>query len=184
MPNYRRAFVAGGCWFFTVNLLDRRRSLLTDHVPCFTGTSAQEYSRPIGPAKWKNRETSASANSGCTAEYAALIRPTLLSFARVPRVPAKSPGSRRARRCRVHAEAGDHALGGVRQHAVDVAFCDIADVHLDIGQGGALDAVFERITRVGEARGIHHEAIEALVDRAIDAVDRFALDVGVEISSS
>ena len=26
MPNYRRAFVPGGCWFFTVNLLDRRRS--------------------------------------------------------------------------------------------------------------------------------------------------------------
>ena len=32
MPNYRRAFVPGGCWFFTVNLLERRRSLLTDHV--------------------------------------------------------------------------------------------------------------------------------------------------------
>src|SRR5262249_20451526 len=32
MPNYRRAFVPGGCWFFTVNLLDRRRRLLTDHV--------------------------------------------------------------------------------------------------------------------------------------------------------
>jgi len=23
MPNDRRAFVPGGCWFFTVNLLDR-----------------------------------------------------------------------------------------------------------------------------------------------------------------
>src|SRR5438309_2252525 len=32
MPNYRRAFVPGGCWFFTVNLLDRRASLLSDHV--------------------------------------------------------------------------------------------------------------------------------------------------------
>jgi putative transposase len=32
MPNYRRAFVPGGCWFFTVNLLDRRRTLLADHV--------------------------------------------------------------------------------------------------------------------------------------------------------
>jgi putative transposase len=28
MPNYRRAFVPGGCWFFTVNLLERRRTLL------------------------------------------------------------------------------------------------------------------------------------------------------------
>jgi REP-associated tyrosine transposase len=32
MPNYRRAFIPGGCWFFTVNLLDRRRRLLVDHV--------------------------------------------------------------------------------------------------------------------------------------------------------
>jgi putative transposase len=32
MSNYRRAFVPGGCWFFTVNLLERRRSLLVDHV--------------------------------------------------------------------------------------------------------------------------------------------------------
>ena len=32
MPNYRRAFVPGGCWFFTVNLFDRRRRLLTDYI--------------------------------------------------------------------------------------------------------------------------------------------------------
>jgi REP element-mobilizing transposase RayT len=32
MPNYRRAFVPGGCWFFTVNLLDRRHRLLTENI--------------------------------------------------------------------------------------------------------------------------------------------------------
>jgi len=32
MPNYRRAFLPGGCWFFTVNLLDRRKSLLVDQI--------------------------------------------------------------------------------------------------------------------------------------------------------
>jgi putative transposase len=32
MPNYRRVFVPGGCWFFTVNLLDRRSTLLTDQI--------------------------------------------------------------------------------------------------------------------------------------------------------
>ena len=32
MSNYRRNFVAGGCYFFTVNLLERQRSLLTDHI--------------------------------------------------------------------------------------------------------------------------------------------------------
>ena len=32
MPNYRRVWVPGGTYFFTVNLLERRRSLLIDHV--------------------------------------------------------------------------------------------------------------------------------------------------------
>jgi len=32
MPNYRRAFVPGGCWFFTVNLLERLKNLLVDRI--------------------------------------------------------------------------------------------------------------------------------------------------------
>jgi putative transposase len=32
MTNYRRNLVPGGSFFFTVNLLDRRSTLLTDHV--------------------------------------------------------------------------------------------------------------------------------------------------------
>jgi len=32
MPNYRRWRVDGGCYFFTVNLLNRRQSLLVDHI--------------------------------------------------------------------------------------------------------------------------------------------------------
>jgi putative transposase len=32
MPNYRRAWVPGATYFFTVNLLERDRSLLVDHV--------------------------------------------------------------------------------------------------------------------------------------------------------
>ncbi len=32
MPNYRRAFIPGGCWFFTHNLLERGQSLLVDHA--------------------------------------------------------------------------------------------------------------------------------------------------------
>jgi putative transposase len=32
MPNYRRAFVPGGTWFFTVTVLDRRSRLLTDQI--------------------------------------------------------------------------------------------------------------------------------------------------------
>jgi len=45
MPNYRRAFVPGGCWFFTVNLLDRRRRLLTDHVEALRAATRTTQAR-------------------------------------------------------------------------------------------------------------------------------------------
>jgi putative transposase len=32
MPNYRRALIPGGCFFFTVNLLERRQTLLVDEI--------------------------------------------------------------------------------------------------------------------------------------------------------
>ncbi|MEO1152066.1 MAG: transposase [Pseudomonadota bacterium] len=32
MPNYRRIFIPGGTYFFTINLLDRRQSLLTENI--------------------------------------------------------------------------------------------------------------------------------------------------------
>ena len=32
MPNYIRPKTTGGTWFFTVNLLNRNKSLLTDHI--------------------------------------------------------------------------------------------------------------------------------------------------------
>jgi putative transposase len=32
MPNYRRAFISVASWFFTVNLFNRRRSLLVEHI--------------------------------------------------------------------------------------------------------------------------------------------------------
>ena len=32
MPNYRRAHVPGGTFFFTLNLLDRRQCLLVEHI--------------------------------------------------------------------------------------------------------------------------------------------------------
>jgi putative transposase len=32
MSNDRRAIVPGGCFFFTVNLLQRRQTLLVDHI--------------------------------------------------------------------------------------------------------------------------------------------------------
>ena len=35
MPDYHRNRVPGGTYFFTVNLLERRSSLLVDHIDAF-----------------------------------------------------------------------------------------------------------------------------------------------------
>jgi putative transposase len=40
MPNYRRRYVQGGCWFFTVNLLDRRTRLLVEHIDALREATA------------------------------------------------------------------------------------------------------------------------------------------------
>ena len=32
MSDYRRSYIPGGCWFFTVNLQNRRSDLLTRHI--------------------------------------------------------------------------------------------------------------------------------------------------------
>ena len=45
MPNYHRAFAPGGCWFFTVNLLDRRSTLLTDEIDALRDATARTRQR-------------------------------------------------------------------------------------------------------------------------------------------
>jgi putative transposase len=41
MPNYRRLYVPGATYFFTVNLCDRRRRLLTDEIVSFRASWAE-----------------------------------------------------------------------------------------------------------------------------------------------
>jgi len=38
MPNYVRYRIKGGCYFFTVNLLERNKSLLVDHINLLRGS--------------------------------------------------------------------------------------------------------------------------------------------------
>jgi putative transposase len=47
MTNYRRASIAGGTYFFTVNLADRRRTLLTDSIRALR--TAFRYTRERHP---------------------------------------------------------------------------------------------------------------------------------------
>lgn len=45
MPNYRRAFVPGGCWFFTVNLQNRQSRLLTEQIEALRHATRKTRSR-------------------------------------------------------------------------------------------------------------------------------------------
>ncbi|MCC6890842.1 MAG: transposase [Hyphomicrobiales bacterium] len=45
MPNYRRVFVPGGCWFFTVDLLDRTSRLLSDQIEALRTAVAKTRTR-------------------------------------------------------------------------------------------------------------------------------------------
>jgi hypothetical protein len=88
MPNYRRAFVPGGCWFFTVNLLERKRALLVDHIDALRGAVAltrRDYPFEIGAvvvlykgglAEGVTRRIARTSRQSELADYAALIRPT------------------------------------------------------------------------------------------------------------
>jgi hypothetical protein len=80
----------------------------------------------------------------------------------------------------VHSEAGDHALGCIRENAVYVTLGDAADVHLHIRQARTLDTVLQCLPGVGKARRVHDEPVRAIIHRPIDAVDRLTLDIRVE----
>jgi len=59
MPSYRRAFDASGCRFFTVSLLDRRETLLIDHVEVLRDAVA-------GTRRRKNMKTfQVNSDEGC-----------------------------------------------------------------------------------------------------------------------
>ena len=53
MSNYRRARVPGGTYFFTVNLLERRRRLLVEHVDLLRGSfRTTQAARPFVLLAW------------------------------------------------------------------------------------------------------------------------------------
>lgn len=53
MPNYRRVRVPGGTYFFTVNLLERRRTLLVDHFDALRESfQVAHAARPFALLAW------------------------------------------------------------------------------------------------------------------------------------
>ena len=57
MPNYRRARVQGGCWFFTVNLLDRKQRLLVDHIAALWEAKGERGPEFVYLLRWPDEPT-------------------------------------------------------------------------------------------------------------------------------
>ena len=51
---------------------------------------------------------------------------------------------------------------------------------LHVREPGTLDAIFQRISRIGKTCWIHHQPIESLVRATVNLVDRLAFQVCVE----
>ncbi|MGG7750997.1 transposase [Klebsiella aerogenes] len=53
MSNYRRSYIPGGCWFFTVNLQNRHSDLLTRHIDHLRAAIAcAKRKRPLQINSW------------------------------------------------------------------------------------------------------------------------------------
>lgn len=53
MPDYRRYRIPGGCYFFTANLLERKRTLLVDEIELLReAVRAVKRKRPFGIDAW------------------------------------------------------------------------------------------------------------------------------------
>ena len=80
----------------------------------------------------------------------------------------------------VHPEASDHPFRHIGEDADNVALCDTTDVHLHVWQRCSLDAVLQGEARVGKTSRVHHQTVDALISCLINAVNRLALEIGVE----
>ena len=86
MPNYRRAYIPGGTWFFTVNLLQRRgNDLLVREIDLLRRTVRRvRKNHPFHIDAWVvlpehlhcALTLPSGANAGNSSDYATLIGPT------------------------------------------------------------------------------------------------------------
>ena len=80
----------------------------------------------------------------------------------------------------IHAKACNHAHGNFRKHAMDISLRHIGNMDLYVGEPCALDAIFQRISGIGEACRIHHQPIESLVRATVNSVDCLAFHICIE----
>ena len=80
----------------------------------------------------------------------------------------------------IHAKACNYANRNFREHAMDISLRHIGNMDLYVREPRALDAIFQRISGIGEACWIHHQPIESLVRATVNSVDCLAFHICIE----
>src|SRR6266705_2886974 len=116
MPNYRRAFVPGGCRFFTVNLLDRGSSLLTDEIDVL-----YQRQRSLTHRGFQNvcrRDSLVSSDSAREGEMPAGVAITREDYtaAELRRAAARTDDANAARRMLAAGRPRPHDRAALRRH--------------------------------------------------------------------
>ena len=63
---------------------------------------------------------------------------------------------------------------------MNISLRHIGNVDFYIRESGALDAIFQRISGIGEPCWIHDQPIKSLVRAAVNVVDRLAFNICIE----
>jgi len=96
MSNYRRVWVPGGTYFFTVNLLDRRQRLLVEHVDALRDAFGQ--TRAQRPSKYWPSSSCPTICIACGACLRATPTTPLAGDASRRDSPARCPPAKAAAR--------------------------------------------------------------------------------------
>ena len=80
----------------------------------------------------------------------------------------------------IHAKACNHAHRSFREYAMNISLRHVGNMDLHVREPGALNAILQRISRIGKARWIHHQPIESLVRATVNLVDRLAFQICIE----
>ena len=80
----------------------------------------------------------------------------------------------------IHAKACNDTHRNFGEYAMDISLRHVGNMDLHVREPGTLDAIFQRISRIGKTCWIHHQPIEFLVRATVNLVDRLAFQVCIE----
>src|ERR1039458_8815855 len=115
--------------------------------------------------------TPAQAGSSCRRSWLFSLAGLVVPDQRKQRVQPHEVGAQ--------PEAGNDTAGRPRGDRFEPPLVDVAHVDLHVWEPHRAQTIAERVAGTDESSRVHQQPIDAFVRRAVDAPDRFALDVRI-----